>query len=266
MKKTLALFIAFFSFATISAMAQDAGQQQSANPPQGRRQGRGQGGGNFQMRGTAGTITAINGNTITVKQAGNDETVTVKLSDKTEYRKMPERPGDGQGMPMPQPAKLSDFKVGDSIMVRGERSSPTEVDAATVMLAPPGGARFMMRGGPAGPGGGGPGGMPINAADLGKTFIAGEVKSIDGAKLTVHRPDGQDQTIQADENTSFRKGRESITLPDIKIGDTIMGRGEIKDGVFTPATLNVVDPRAMQMMRQRANGQEKPQSPPPPPQ
>jgi len=218
-------------------LAQDGGQQNSNPQPQGRR-------GNYQqMRGTAGTITAINGDTLTVKQTMNDSSVTVKLSDKTEYRKDRE------------PAKLSDLKVGDFVMIRGEHTSESEIAASAVMTGPPGGGRFVMRTGP-----GGEGTANGNMADLGKTFIVGEIKAIDGAKITVHRPDDQDQTIQADENTSFRKAGESITLPDIKAGDTIMGRGEVKDGVFVPATINVVDPQRMQMMRGRPAQQEKPQT------
>lgn len=241
MNKILPLLL-MLMMAGATALAQDAvGGQQSSAQQQGSRGQRGEGrpGG---LRGTAGTITAISGDTITIKQAMNDNVVTVKLSDKTQYRK--ER----------DTAKLSDFKVGDFIVVRGERSSENEVAAEVVSAAPPGG-RFGM--------GGGQGGGPMNAnmADLGKTFIVGEVKAIDGAKITVHRPDNQDQTIQADENTSFRKGRDSITLPDIKVGDTIMGRGEAKDGVFTPVTLNVMDP-AMRQMRRRQGDQPPPPQPP----
>ncbi|HKD66690.1 MAG TPA: DUF5666 domain-containing protein [Candidatus Binataceae bacterium] len=238
MKKIAAISAVFLTLTFSCAMrAQDTGQQNSNQPPEGRR-------GNYQqMRGTAGTITAINGDTLTVKLAMNDSTVTVKLNDKTEYRKDRE------------PAKLSDLRVGDFVMIRGEHTSESEVTASAVMTGPPGGGRFAMRAGP-----GGEGMANGNMADLGKTFIVGEVKAIDGAKITVHRPDDQDQTIQADENTSFRKAGESITLPDIKAGDTIMGRGAVKDGVFVPATINVVDPQRMQMMRRRPAEPEKPQT------
>jgi hypothetical protein len=75
---------------------------------------------------------------------------------------------------------------------------------------------------------------------MGKEFVAGQVKSIDGTKLTISAPDGKDYNIEVDENTSFRKGRESITFPDIKVGDRVMGRGKLNSaGVFVPETLNV---------------------------
>src|SRR5579864_6252170 len=59
--------------------------------------------------GVAGTITAINGNSLTVKTMKGD-TAQVNVSDKTQYRK------DRQS------ATLADFKVGDQIFVRGESS------------------------------------------------------------------------------------------------------------------------------------------------
>jgi Domain of unknown function (DUF5666) len=65
------------------------------------------------------------------------------------------------------------------------------------------------------------------------------VKSIDGTKITVQRRDGETQTIEADENTSFEKGREKVTLADIKPGDQVTGRGALKDGVFVPTELRV---------------------------
>src|SRR5262249_50311807 len=57
--------------------------------------------------------------------------------------------------------------------------------------------------------------------------------------LTIARPDGQSQDIEVDENTSFKKGNESITLPDIKPGDFVRGQGELKNGVFVPKELIV---------------------------
>src|SRR6185437_14878720 len=78
-------------------------------------------------------------------------------------------------------------------------------------------------------------------AAMGKTMVIGDVKSIDPPKLTVARTDGVEQTIEADENTSFRKGRdESITMPEIKVGDTIFARGELKNGTFVPSSITVV--------------------------
>jgi len=89
---------------------------------------------------------------------------------------------------------------------------------------------------------------------LGKRFIAGAIKSIEGTRLTIVRPDGVEQTITVDENTSFRKQGESITLADLKAGDHVFGRGELKNEIFVPAVLNVGEPGMGRMGRQRPDG------------
>ena len=40
-------------------------------------------------------------------------------------------------------------------------------------------------------------------------------------------------------------GGESITLADVKVGDTIVGPGALKGGVFVPTQLTVIDAAAM---------------------
>ncbi|MGA8149691.1 MAG: DUF5666 domain-containing protein [Terriglobales bacterium] len=169
--------------------------------------------------GVAGTITAIDAKTITLKTR-DGQTAQITLSDKTEYRK--DR----------APATFADFKVGEMVFVRGEKTGDNAWQAAIV------GTR-------------GSGGTPNFREGMGKLFIAGEVKSIDGTQLTIERPDGVAQTIAVDENTSFRKDGESITLADLKPGDHVFGRGEVKNGVFVPAMLNVGQPR---FGMQRQNG------------
>jgi hypothetical protein len=96
-----------------------------------------------------------------------------------------------------------------------------------------------FRGAPESGGGIGPN-MELLREGLGKEFVAGEVKAIDGTKLTVLGPDGKEYTAEVDENTSFKKGRESITFPDIKVGDRVLSRGKLNSaGVFVAESLNV---------------------------
>ena len=206
---------------------QPAPSDKPASPQaQPRREGRGM----RQGQGIAGTIGEIKADGFTVKTL-QGKTVTVKVTSETRFRK--DR----------QDAKLADFKPGDMVMVGGE---PAGNDAWT--------ARFV-----ASRQGVGGGNMQALREGMGKEFIAGEVKAIDGTKLTIARPDGQTQTIEVDENTSFRKGRDSITLPDIKVGDRVFGRGQLNSaGVFVPTTFNVGDLRMMM-------GGDRPQTPPPPP-
>ncbi len=200
--------------ASLAAFAQT---NEPGTPPQGPG-GPGQGREPGGRPGVGGTITAISGDSLTLKTM-DGRIVTVKLNDKTRFRK--DR----------QDAKLSDFKVGDTVMVRGEQASDGTILAAGVMARSGAGA-FT--------------GTPQQFREgLGKQFIAGEIKSIDGLKLTIARVDGETQTIAVDENTSFRKQGESVTLADLKPGDHVFGRGEVKDGVFVPAVLNVGQPGGM---------------------
>ena len=166
-------------------------------------------------RGVGGAIQSINGDTITLTTR-DGATATVKVSPETRFVR------DGQS------AKLTDFKVGDRVVVRGESTGENIWNAAMV-------GEFTGRGE-----GQNNGAMMERMREgLGKEFVAGEVKSIDGTKLVVHAPDGKDYTAEVDENTSFKRGREDITFPDIKVGDRVTGRGKVNsDGVFVFATLN----------------------------
>ena len=227
MKRSFALLLLLAAPLLCSAQTSDQPSDEPATPEaQQRREGRGM----RQGQGIAGTIGEIKKDGFTVKTL-EGKTVTVKVTSETRFRK--DR----------QDAKLADFKSGDMVMVGGE---PAGTDAWT--------ARFV-----ASRQGLGEGNMQALREGMGKQFIAGEVKAIDGTKLTIARPDGQTQTIEVDENTSFRKGRDSITLPDIKVGDRVFGRGQLNAaGVFVPTTFNVGD------MRMMMGGERQPTPPQPP--
>ncbi len=220
MKLTFVVICLFFSVFCIgqTAPANPAPEDQAPRAAQyATRNGR-------RPPGVAGTIAAIDANALTIKtQDGQSAQVT--LNDKTQYRKDRE------------PAKLSDFKVGDMVFVRGEKTGDNTWQAEMV------GARTH-------------GESPDNFREgMGKRFIAGEVKAIDGTQLTIQRADGVTQTISVDESTSFRRAGESITLADLKPGDHVFGRGELKNGVFVPAVLNLGGPNSGM---QRKNGPSEP--------
>ena len=210
------LFLFFFVFTCCASFAQQAAQGAAQALPEQRR-----GPGGRQFRGTVGEITAISGSTLKIKLA-DGSTGTVNTTSDTRFRKDQ------------QDAKLSDFKVGDNVRVRGD-STGDKAWTAQMVASAPSQAQMQDR---------------FKEA-VGKTMVVGEVKSIDPPKITVKRVDGVEQSIEADEDTSFRRGRgENITLPDVKVGDTIMARGELKNGVFVPANVSVVDPQMAQRMRE----------------
>ena len=191
-----------------------------------------------------GKITAVHQGSLDVADT-NGDTVTVKINGQTEFRK--DR----------QPAKRTDFKVGDIIIVRGEENADHSWTAQAVS------ARSMN--GPNGPNGrggsGGPGGLGGRFAQsetLGKDYVAGEIKSIEAPKLSVLRSDNVTQELELNEDTSLRKGRDSITMADIQVGDHLFARGGVENNVFVPKTVVVIGPqqwKRLQEMGTEARGE-----------
>jgi hypothetical protein len=188
-----------------------------------------------------GKITAVRDGSLQVADS-NGDTVTVKINGQTEFRK--DR----------QPAKRSDFKVGDIVMVRGEENADHSWTAQVVA------ARSMN--GPNGPNGrggpGGPGGRFAQTGTLGKDYVAGEIKSIDAPRLFVLRSDKVTQEMELNEETSLRKGRDSITMADIQVGDHLFARGGVENNVFVPKTVVVIGPeqwKRLQEMGAEARGE-----------
>jgi hypothetical protein len=187
----------------------------------------------------AGKVTTVNKDSLVIAPLAGGDAITVKLSADTRITRQR------------QPIKLEEIKSEDVVFVRGEKKDNV-VQATMVGVVPPdiadrlrqGAGGMFIAGGP-----GGPGGQQFNREDLGKKFIAGEVKAINETKLTIARPDGQTQDIEVDENTSFKKGNESVTLPDIKVGDFVFGPGELKESVFVAKTLNIGRGRMMRFRR-----------------
>lgn len=182
-------------------------QEGPDGPPPGDMQGP-PGGGMGMGRGVRGTVTAIKGKQITIKTDEGD-VYTVTTGDNTRIMKAR------------QAAAVTDVHVGDMLMAGGVvDASAKTVGAVFVAIVDAEQVKKMRE-------------------DLGKTWISGKVTAIEGTKVTVLRMDGVSQTIGVDENTSFHKRRDSITLADIKVGDPVNGQGALKDGVFVATRLNV---------------------------
>jgi|SRR5579872_2791582 len=209
---------------------------QSANPAQ--TPGRG----GDRRPGLFGKLTAVHDQSIEIAQQ-NGDTVAVKIAGSTQFRK------DGQD------AKLSDLKVGDIVFVRGEEN-PDHTWNAEVIGTRPGG----FGGGRGGPNGGSGGGRP--AGVLGQDYVFGEVKSIDAPKLTILRPDNVTQTVELNEETSLRKGRDSITMADIQVGDRIMIRGGMQANAFQPKSVMVIGPEQWKRMQEMGMAGGPPANPP----
>jgi hypothetical protein len=191
-----------------------------------------------------GKITAMHDTSMDVLDT-NGGTVAVKFTGKTEFRK--DR----------QPARRTDFKVGDIVLVRGDEAADHHSWTAQVVAARsmngggPGGGRGGFGGGPAG--GGGRGNFAQQQGTLGKDYVAGEIKSIDAPKLSVMRTDNVAQTLELNEETSLRKGRESITMADIQPGDHLLARGAVENNVFVPKTVIVIGAEQWKRMQEFGN-------------
>src|SRR6266849_7484776 len=169
-----------------------------------------------------GKITAIHNASLEISNANGDN-VTVKITSQTEFRR--DR----------QPAKRSDFKVGDVIAVRGQENPDHTWTAQTI------GARSVNGEGR---------GPNMQAGTLGKDYVAGEVKSVDAPKISVLRTDNVTQTIELNEDTSLRKGRYAITMADVQVGDHLFARGATQDNVFVPKFVMVIGPEQWKRMQE----------------
>jgi hypothetical protein len=236
------------------------------NPPatQGTNPAQTPGRGGERRPGVFGKLTAVHDQSIEItRQDGS--VVTVKISGSTQFRKDRES------------TKLSDFKVGDTVFVRGQENADHTWTAEIIGERPNGGF-----GGGAGAGGGrgaGQGARPGGgrpAGVLGQDYVFGEVKAIDAPKLTILRPDNVTQTVELNEETSLRKGRDSITMADIQAGDHIMVRGGMANNVFQPKTVMVIGPEQWKRMQDAGmaggappanppKNNNQPQKPPEPP-
>jgi hypothetical protein len=247
------------AFAAVSpAQNSSSAPQNSQNPASagqngnGAGQGAGQGsgggygrrGGGFGGRmgtgnGLMGTVTEVAAGHYTIKtDAGKTdagETYTVHFSADTRILKMPayargeggegqgqgggQGQGRGSGGNPPQQLKPSDIKVGDVIQVRGDvDATDKSVGATAIVQLDPERVKQMRE----------------MEANYGKTWLQGKVTAIDGVKVALMGSvDNAPHTFTADENTTFRRRRDPITLADIQVGDVVRADGAVKDGVFT---------------------------------
>lgn len=243
--------------ASFVAMAQDTNTPRNpgqANPAIARqRRGSGQrgnrggwGDGSILDRGVLGTVTAITPEHFTVKNE-NGELYTVHYSVNTRIMKSTgggfRRGQDGEFEPPanpPTPIKATEIKVGDAIGASGELdASAKSVGAVVIMQIDQERARQMRE----------------MQANYGKTWLMGKVTSINDVKVTLQGgPDNVTHMLVADENTSFRKHREPITLGDIHVGDMVRAEGSTQNGAFLARSVAVMVPP-----RQREDGSSPPQ-------
>ncbi len=204
-----------------------------------------------------GTVSAVGGDHLTIKAESGQSYEVVTSSNTRILRQR-------------QQVKLTDIKPGDGVGAAGVLDAPTHTLHALMLFAVS--AEDIRKA----------------QENLGKTYITGRITAIDDLKLTIQRPDQVSQIIEVDEGTSFRKGGrgpggggglfgggteasgspqpsgasptspaesgESITLADVKVGDSVFATGAVRNGVFHPAELHVGNARR----RRSENSSAKP--------
>jgi hypothetical protein len=257
MKVRLLSAVVFSLVFAAAVVAQDANQAPSNPQNNGTggaggeygRGGYGRGGmGMAGGRGVMGTVTEVAADHYMVKTETGD-VYTVHFSANTRIMKQPpgmRGPGEGRvggqgrgggqggggGMGMgrggnpPQEIKATDIKVGDAVGAMGELDATAKsMGAVAIVQLDPERARQMAE----------------MQANYGKTWVQGKVTAIDGVKVTLRGSiDNAAHDFVADENTTFRKRRDPITLADIQVGDMVRAEGALKDGTFTATTVNVM--------------------------
>ena len=121
--------------------------------------------------------------------------------------------------------KATDIKVGDAINAAGDIDATAKsVGATRIALLDPDTAKRMQE----------------MAANFGKTWLQGKVTAINETTITLTGAlDNVPHTVVADENTTFRKRRDPVTLADIQVGDNIQAVGALKNDVFIATAVNV---------------------------
>jgi len=219
-----------------------------------------------------GTVTATAADHLTVKtEAG--EVYQVALSANTRLTK--ER----------QPVKVADIKVGDAVGAMGVLDAPTrtvhavfvgvidaeqvkkarenmgktyitgkvtaiDMDALKLTVMRPDGVGQVIgvdeqtsfkRGGR---------GMAAMASGAGVVEMGVGPGGGRGMGAGAGTP-GSGTSAEAGKGAGNGGGGESITFADVKVGDTVAGRGGLKNGTFVPTELGVMDPAAMGQRRRR---------------
>ena len=161
-----------------------------------------------------GTVTAGGSNTFTIR---TDEGVVFKVLYSVNSRIMADR----------GPAKAADIHTGDMLIATGNVDNAAKTVGAAVLIGVPAEEVRKMREG------------------LGKTWTAGRITAVaigDTPRITLARLDGANQTIDVDENTSFKRHHESITMADIKAGENLRADGHLVGKTFLAETVNVFMP------------------------
>jgi hypothetical protein len=156
--------------------------------------------------------------------------------------------GGNRQRPAPETIKPTDIKVGDAVAAIGEVDPAAKsVGAVVVLQIDPERAKMMRE----------------QEANYGKTWLMGKVTAINETQVSILGSlDKAVHVFAADEDTTFRKHREPVTLADLQVGDIVRVEGAVKSGNFVAASVTVMN---MNAARPQAGPHETPPAPNPEP-
>jgi hypothetical protein len=190
--------------------------------------------GTHQKPAAMGTVTAVNGDSITLTDKQSGTTYTVDATNAT-IKKMSasssaasvagtsstaSAASTSRTRPTPTTITVSDIVVGDTLMVQGTVSGTT-VTATSIMD----GQMMGGRGGFGGHGGGrGPG-------------VQGTITAVNGTTLTVTGKNGTTYTVDGSAATASKM--ETISVSQLEVGDTVGIEGTVTGDAVTAQ--NIMD-------------------------
>src|ERR1700678_4497811 len=210
MKRTARLMVLALGAAMAGSVIDHAQEDSGMGPPDG-----GDGIGQVFGRGNGvrGTVTAAAADSFTIH---TDEGDTHKVLYSPNTRLMKDR----------QPIEAADIHVGDMLMAGGLVDAKAKTVGAVLLYDID--AQEIRKA----------------LAGFGKTWVMGKVTADHELRITIERAgDKQAQVVAVDENTSFRKRREDVTLADVKVGDEISAQGAVREATFVATTLRIMTPR-----------------------
>lgn len=202
-------------------------------------------------RGTSGTITAVDGSTVTVESSDESGTTyTVETSDDTTITEQVE-------------GSLDDLAVGDNVSVMGETADDGSITARSItdggdeavagfgggpggggqMGTPPEGVEGEMPEMPEGTDGempeppegmDGEGGMPMGGMG---GLTLGTVTSVTDDTIVIETDDGEVMVTVTDDTTVTVV--QTLTVDDLEAGDTVRVSGETADTTITATRIQV---------------------------
>ncbi|MCL5666199.1 MAG: hypothetical protein M1383_00255 [Patescibacteria group bacterium] len=88
-----------------------------------------------------------------------------------------------------------------------------------------------------------PPGIPLDRDYLNAHGSTGQIIKIEGNIITVKNNDGTEKNILASSQTTFRQGRQNISLNDLKINENIVAIGSPdSQGEINASLIRVMDP------------------------